>query len=127
MLEDNETSVELRNIVVENRLESLERGFAGSSSTGNVPVGGVKVGDVVGSGFVRGPDDRRETHLRSDGSNSVVDVSIRRSESVGSDTDDVLDHLHGPSELGDDFLVGEGGERLMRPGVYGDLVTSDVF
>lgn len=73
------------------------------------------------------PNNGGKTHLRGNASNTVIDVSVRRSESVRRDTNGVLDNLHSPSKLGDNLLVGERGKRSVGPGVDGDLVTSGVF
>jgi len=126
VLKNNETSVEQRNIGVEDGLEFAQSGFTGRAVSGNVPVGGVKVGcGVVDSD--RGPQDRSKAHLCGDGSDSVVDISIGRSESVGSDTGNVPDDLGGPSELGDDLLVGQSREHGVRPCVDRELVAGYVF
>jgi hypothetical protein len=87
---------------------------------------GVEVlGGTVGGNT--SPHDRSLTHLSSDVSDSVINVTVRRSESVWRNTDDIPDNLGGPSELSDDFLVAQSGERGVRPGVDRDLVTRHVL
>lgn len=46
---------------------------------------------------------------------------------VGSDTGDVLQDLASPSELGDNLLVRECGERAVSPGVDRKLVSEHVL
>lgn len=53
------------------------------------------------------PHDRSETHSLEDSTNTVVHVTVRRAEDVGREAGDVLDSFLGPSELGDDLLVGD--------------------
>ena len=88
---------------------------------------GVKVGVRAVGLEVRRPDNGRQAHLRSDASDSVVDVSVRRSECVGRHADGVPNDLLRPPKLSDNLLVGQGSEGSVRPGVDGDLVTACVL
>lgn len=99
--------------------ELCEGRNTGCSSTGNVPVGRVEFGT--------GPHDGGQAHLGGDGSNSVIDITVRRSERVGRDTDGFPDRLHCPTEFGDNLLVGQVGEVWMRPSVDGNLMSRYVL
>ena len=88
---------------------------------------GVKVGVRAVGLEVRRPDNGRQAHLRSDASDSVVDVSVGRSEGVGRHADGVPNDLLRPPELSDNLLVGQGSKGSVRPGVDGDLVTACVL
>lgn len=121
VLQDDEPSVELFGRL-QDGVEPGQRGLTVGTTSGNVPVVRIKDDAVTG-----GPDDRGQTHLCSDGSDTVVDVTVRRPEGSGSDTDRVLDDLHRPTELGDDLGVGEVGQVRVGPGVDRDLVTGHVF
>jgi hypothetical protein len=123
--EDDEASVELRSLV-ENVLECGNDTGCADGSSSNVPVVRVKVVVVVS-----GPDDSGEAHSLANSTHTVIDISIRRSESIGSDTvemistrsviahkyapSDVLDDLGSPSELGNNLLVGKSSKRGVRP------------
>ena len=41
---------------------------------------------------------------------NLLDVTERRTHHVGRNSKDILDDLLAPSELGNDFLVGQSGE-----------------
>lgn len=88
----------------------------------NVPVVGIEVVAINGS-----PDDRGHAHSHRDGTDTVVDVTIRRTHGVGRNTGDLTDSLASPAELSNDLLVGEGRERRVRPGVDGKLMASHVL
>lgn len=119
--QDNETSGELSGSSVQDRIEGLND-VVDTDTRRNVPVVGIEVIAVEGS-----PDDRGHAHGHGDGTNTVVDVTVWGAHSVGRNTGDLTDGLAGPAKLGNDLLVGEGGERRMRPGVNGQLVTGHVF
>ncbi len=108
-----------RGSVLDDRLERVYH-LSGRDNTGSdSPVVGV-VGLTSGG---RGPDDRSETHLERDGTHTVVNVTVRRTHGVGSNANHAANHLLGPAKFGNDLLVGERGERAVRPGVDGNLVT----
>jgi len=67
--------------------------------------------------MIHGPNDWNEPKLHRNGTDAVVDVAKGRAHRVGGDAEDVLNSLAGPSELGDDSLVSEGGQTRVRPGV----------
>ncbi len=50
-----------------------------------------------------GPDDGAHTHGEGNGTNTVVHVTIRRTESERSDTDHIPDRLACPSEFCDNL------------------------
>lgn len=56
-----------------------------------------------------------------------LDISVRRTESVRRDTQYILHHLLRPAELRDDFLVRQGRERRVTPGVNTKLVSAHVL
>ncbi len=87
---------------------------------------GVKVGvdTIDGSSS---PDDRSQTHLSSNRPDSIIDVSVRGSESVWRHTDGGFDDLFAPPKLGNDLFVCELREVWVRPSVYRDLVTGHVL
>jgi len=56
-----------------------------------------------------------------------TDVSLGRAHGGGSNTKDLSDSLTSETELGDDLLVGEGGEKSVGPGVDADFVAGHVL
>ena len=80
-----------------------------------------------GGGANAGPDRSLEAHSLRDGTNTVVDITVRGAPEVGGDTQHILDDLLAPSELSDDLLVGEGSHRRVAPGVDSNLVLSHVL
>lgn len=73
-----------------------------------------------------GPHDGSEVHGLADGTDTVVHITIRRAHRLGGNTSNLLDGLQVPAQLGNDFLVAEGGERTMRPGVERDFMASEI-
>lgn len=122
VLENDETSVELGGHLLENRLKLGQSSLTVGLATGDVPVGGVEC-----LALVPRPHDRSETHLSSNSTDAVVNVSVRGTEGVGGYADGVLDSLLGPAELRDNLLVGELGEGCVSPSVDRDLVASKVL
>lgn len=113
VLEDDETSLHGRDLD-QPGLESIDDGLSGSSLSRDVPVVGVKV---------LGPDGGLVTELGGDGTDTVIDISVRGAPVDGGDANDGLDSLLGPLQFSDNLLVGEGGHGGVGPGVDGDVVT----
>lgn len=108
--------------ILHNALEGSDD-TGGADGTGcDVPIVGVEVVSLVAS-----PDDGSETHGEGNCSDTVVDVSVGWSHRVWRDTSNIFDDFSGPSKLSNDLLVGEGGERWVRPCVNRELVTFGVF
>ena len=74
-----------------------------------------------------GPDRSLEAHSLRDGTDTVVDITVRGAPEVGSNTQHILNDLLAPSELSDDLLVGEGGHGMVTPSMYGNLVLRHVL
>ena len=87
----------------------------------------VRGGDIVGPDppvvRVLVPDDCRQVESLGDDSDTVVDVSERRSPAFRGDSENVLDDLSGVVKLGKGNFVGERGHVLVRPGVDANLVA----
>lgn len=113
MLEDDEASLHGRDLD-QPGLKSIDDGLGGGSLCRDVPVIGVKV---------LGPDGGLVTELGGDGTDTVVDISVRGAPVDGGDADDGLNGLLGPLQFSNDLLVGEGGHGGVRPGVDGDMVA----
>lgn len=75
--EDDEPVREGLNGVVEERVEVVVRLSRRDDAAADLPVAGVK--DLA---VVLGPDDRPETHLQRNVPDTVVDVAVRRTESL---------------------------------------------
>lgn len=56
-----------------------------------------------------------------------LNVTVGRSEGVGSDTSDVLDDLFRPTELGDDCLIRLRSERSVGPSMNAKLMAIHVL
>jgi len=78
----------------------------------NVPVIGISV-----------PDDGAHTHLPSNGTNAIIDITIGWAPAFRGDTENLLDHSQGVVELGNDLSVGQGGHGGMRPSVRTNRVA----
>lgn len=96
VLKDDEAIREERHVIIENLLEFGERRFAGRGAARDVPVSRVEVDSRVIRGYGR-PDDRGQPHLRGNGSDSIIDISIWGAEGIWRDTNDILDDLLRPS------------------------------
>jgi len=96
VLEDDESRVEHGDVVVQNSLELGQGGWTGSSVSWNVPIGSVKVLDSVVGGYTS-PHDGGLPHLSCNVPDSIIDISVRRSESVWGNTNNIPDNLGGPS------------------------------
>ena len=99
----------------------------------DLPVSGIpfNVGGTVFSLF-GSPDDGDHTHGETDGADTIVDITEWWTHSGRADTGDVLDDLPGPSEFGDDLLVGHLSETqevgsTMTPSVHAQFVTGHVL
>ena len=107
-------------------MEDAELLLAGVLTTGDTPVVGVE--GTTGAGR---PDDRTETHGVRDRTDTVVltntsdgvehgfetqrtNVTVGRTHRRRGNTEDGLDGLTGPAELGNDLLVGHRGKRLRQ-------------
>lgn len=116
--EHNITGRERRGVLDD--LLKVVHDLGGRDDTGSdAPVVGV-VRLASGRG---GPDDRGEAHLKRDGTDTVINVTVRRTHGVGSNANDGADDLLAPAKFGNDLLVGEGGEGVVGPGVNRNLVT----
>ena len=89
--------------------------------------GGPTSGVKRSGGANAGPDGSLETHGLRDRADTVVNIAVGRAPEGGGDTEHVLDDLLGPSELGDDLLVGERGHRRVAPSVDSNLMPSHVL
>lgn len=96
MLEDDESRVEHGNVIVQNGFKLGQGRWTGSSVSGNVPIGSIKVLNSV-VGWYTSPHDGSLFHLSCNVPDSIIDISIRRSESVGCNTNNISDDLGGPS------------------------------
>lgn len=74
-----------------------------------------------------GPDDGTHTHCEGNGTDTIVHVTIRRTEGERGDANDVPDSLASPSEFRDNLLVCQGGQGTVTPGVDRNLVIVHVF
>lgn len=63
------------------------------------------------------PKNGPHTHLPCDGTDTIVNITIWWAPALGSDAEDLLGHSQGVVEFSDNFGVGEGGHRRVRPGV----------
>jgi hypothetical protein len=90
----------------------------------NVIVPGVK-----GCGGANaGPHDRCQTHRQGDSANPIIYVTERWPHCVGGNPSDRLDNFLAPPKLGDDLLVGEGGEgRSVAPSVHRDMMLPHIL
>ncbi len=61
--------------------------------------------------------------LLDDGTDTVVNITIWGTDILHLRASDVKDGLLGPLQLGNDLLIGEGGEGVVRPGVGGNVVA----
>jgi hypothetical protein len=78
---------------------------------------------VVGVKGITGPVNRDVTELLEDEADTVVDVSVWRTHVLETVTSGLHDGLLSPLHLGNDLLVGEGGQGVVRPGVGGQVVA----
>jgi len=122
VFEDDETGRETGNIS-HNELPILEDLCHGVETARNVEISGIK----CRRGTDAGPDDRNEIHGGRESADTVIDITVRRSPVKGSDTEDIMDELLGPTKLGDNFLVSQSGHIRMTPGVDTDLMTRHVL
>lgn len=123
MFEDDEPSVQRRD-VAHDEFPILQNLSGCDSSCVDKEVSGIE----CSGGTNAGPHDGRQTHCQGDRTNPVIDVTKGRSHCVGRDTQDILDNFLTPPKLGDDLLIGEGGEgRSVTPGVDGDLVLAHIL
>lgn len=118
MLEDDEACIEVQRLC-EGGVEGNLIRDGGDCATMDTPVVRIPlfrnaIAVVVWDGRPEGGD---EVHGLCDGTNTVVDVTVRGPEEDGGDASDVLDRLATPTELGNDLLVGQGSEGGMGPGV----------
>lgn len=108
VLEDDEAGIDERR-VAQNALEGVEGCLANDVAAGDLPVVGVEF-DASGRA---GPHDGNHAHGKSDGTDTVVDVTVRRAHGSGGDTEEGLDCLASPAEFSNNLLVGEVGQRLL--------------
>ena len=118
VLEDDETSSEVLGLL-KRRIEGLLVCDGRDLAAMDTPVVGIPlfnnaISVVVGD---RSPEGWDEVHGLCDGTDTVVDVTVRGPEEDGGDASDVLDCLASPTQLGNDLLVGQGSEGGMGPGV----------
>lgn len=73
------------------------------------------------------PDNGGQTHLSRNRSDTIIDIPIRRSESIGSHTRHILDNFLCPSQFRDDLLIRQFSEVGVRPSMYGELMAGHIF
>lgn len=78
---------------------------------------------VVGVKGVAGPVHRDVAELLEHEADTVVDVTIGRAHVLHSQASGGQDGLLGPLHLGDDLLIGQGSQGVVRPGVGGQVVA----
>lgn len=126
VLEDNKSRIEHGYVIVQDGFEFGQGRFTSSSVSRNVPIGSVKVLNGVVGGYTS-PHDGSLVHLSCNVPDSIIDISVWRSESVWGNTDNISDNFGGPSEFGDNLLVGQSGKGRVRPSVDRDLMARHVF
>lgn len=70
------------------------------------------------------PTDSRQTeYLLGDGGHAKVRITVRRAPITGkSALSGVVDHLKGPTQLGNDVGIGQGGHVRMGPRMHRDII-----
>lgn len=89
---------------------------------GGVVVGGITVIEIPVIG-VMVPHDGLVTHGVEDTTDTVINVTVWRTDVPRGDTNGLTDSTGGVSELGDDLLIGLGGEGGVGPGVGGNMMA----
>jgi len=96
VLENDESRVEHGDVIVQNGFELGQGRWTGSSVSRDVPIGSIKVLDSVVGGYTS-PHDGSLLHLSCNVPDSIIDISVRRSESVWGNTNNIPDNFRGPS------------------------------
>lgn len=78
---------------------------------------------VVSIKSIASPVNRDIAELLEDKTNTVVDITIRRTHVLEAESGGLHDGLLSPLHLGNDLLIGQGSEGMVGPGVRGQVVA----
>jgi len=92
-----------------------DRKHLGLGHRGHLPIVGVKL--------IAGPVHGDVAQLLEHKADTVVDITIGRTHVLEAQTCGVEDSLLGPLHLGNDLLIGQGRQGVVRPGVRSQVVT----
>jgi len=112
-------SVVALEVVLDPSVDGVVGGFVSDGGAGgsdeitiDLPIVGILV-----------PDNGTQTHLPSNSTDTIVNITIWRTPALGCDSQDLLDYTHPVVELGNDLRVGESGHVRVGPGVNTDGVS----
>lgn len=71
--------------------------------------------------------NRQFLHMSHKRRSYTLDVTIRRPHYSWSNTENVVDDLFGPAKFSYYLFIAQSGQRIMAPGMNGDLMTGNEF
>ncbi len=73
------------------------------------------------------PHNGDKAHSKTNSTDTVVDITVRRTPVQGSDSSHILDDLLCPAELGNELLSRLGSSIAVTPGVHAELMLTEIL
>ena len=69
------------------------------------------------------PKNVSHTHLPCDSADTIINITLRRTETLGGNTSGFLDSFKSPVEFSNNLSIGLSGQRRVRPSMNTKMMT----